>query len=363
MKTVKKTLKSFDLFSYTIASTISIGIAFLPYVAGEEIRSAWLKLIITAIPYFGFLFLIHLFIKTYHDGDFFGELQQAVWKPVYYFIVIYLFCSIIYAGGVALTGMSIVVGSFLLPNIEKWIYILLFLVVVAVGVYYGLAAISRFLVMTVTIEALILFVIFILGFNENFRWLYIPPVTAFDITVLLKSSISDMARYGGLVTLLGIIGFVHKPENVLKATSAGLVFVVVTYVALAIVVLGTFGYEESLHLTSPFISLVQSFGTDTGVFERLDLLFLSFWIIVFYKIVIVHVWFLLYMTKVSIPKLNGKIAIFIICSLLFILTMSSPPIIDEYWRAHHMNTIIYSLLLPSVCLLYLIVRKKRNESA
>ncbi|UOE94351.1 GerAB/ArcD/ProY family transporter [Alkalihalobacillus sp. LMS39] len=362
MKTVKKTLKSFDLFSFTIASTISIGIAFLPYVAGEEIRSAWLKLIVTAIPYFGFLFLIHLFIKTYQDGDFFGELQQAVWKPVYYIIVIYLFCSIIYAGSVALTGMSIVVGSFLLPNIDRWIYIFLFLVVVAVGVYYGLAAISRFVVMTVTIEVVILVVIIMLGFNENFRWIYIPPVTAVDMTVLIKSSISDMARYGGLVTLLGIIGFVHKPENVFKATSGGLVFVVVTYVALALVVLGTFGYEESLHLTSPFIALVQSFGTDTGVFERLDLLFLSFWIIVFYKIVIVHVWFLLYMTKKSIPNVNGKLTILGICSLLFIITISSPPIIDEYWRIHHMNTIVYSFILPSLCLLYLIVKKKRNES-
>ncbi|WP_170885437.1 GerAB/ArcD/ProY family transporter [Bacillus alkalicellulosilyticus] len=363
MKTVQKTLKSFDLFAFTVSSTISVGIAFLPYVAGEEIRSAWLKVMIGSLPFFGFLFLLHLFNKRYSTGDFFLELKKRIWKPVYWLIIGYLFISIIYAGGIVLTGMGAVVNTYLLPNTSQWVYILFFLVVVAVGVYYGLAAIIRFVVLTIVIEFSILLVIIAIGFTEPFRWIYIPPVMDIDISLLLKSTISDFARYSGLVTLLGLVVYSKPNQSIIKPTSFGLLFVLIVYTALSIVVLGTFGFEESLQLISPFIALVQTYSTAGGVIERLDLIFLAFWLVLFFKIIIIHIWFLVLMLKKNFPNVNGKWFILLICGMLFVLNLFLPPIISDYWRVHNFNTAMYALVLPSVLLIYLLLRKKGGRQA
>ncbi|MCD8503339.1 MAG: hypothetical protein LRY71_18885 [Bacillaceae bacterium] len=43
-----------QLFAFTYCSTITLGVTFLPYIAEEEIRSAWLKVLFGSLPYLFF---------------------------------------------------------------------------------------------------------------------------------------------------------------------------------------------------------------------------------------------------------------------------------------------------------------------
>ena len=61
MKVEGRPFRSFDVFVFTINSSIGAGLALMPFVSGEEIRSAWLKIITAAFPFFVNLFNLSFF--------------------------------------------------------------------------------------------------------------------------------------------------------------------------------------------------------------------------------------------------------------------------------------------------------------
>ncbi|WP_096202019.1 GerAB/ArcD/ProY family transporter [Bacillus sp. FJAT-45350] len=363
MKSSNKGIRGFTIFAFTVSTTMSMGLGFLPFVSGEEVRSSWLKLPIAALPYFLLFILLSAFMKKYNSHDFFGILKSSVWRWVYWFISIYLVISLYYAGGVLVNGMGLIVETYLLPNTPMWLYIGTFMVVSAIGVYYGIETIGRFVVLTFVFEFLILTVIIFLGFSDFFRWIYIPPIVSVDLTVMLKGAVSDMARYGGILPLFGLVAYVKQRQGLLTSMSFGLTFVVITYVSLSIVTIGTFGFEETINLVSPFIALIQSFKSESAMFERLDLFFLSFWLYGFYKIYTIHVWFLTYIYHKTIPKLNrhlGNIGTHII---VFFLVMMLPTYVDRSVKIHNFNTIVFSLVVPISLLIFLLLKKKSGDKS
>ena len=222
MKEALRQFRSVDVFAVTFCSTITMGIAFLPYVSDVEVRSAWLKLIVGSTPYFFLIWLIYLFTRKYPDYDFFGALKQNVWKGLYWFLMLYFILSTLFSLSKGVNDFNLLVRTFLLFNTPKWSIILSFLLVVFIGVYYGIQSITRFAVLFFTLEALFIIFICIFSFGESFHWFFVPPIFTTDILTFLRSSLSDAARYGGTVVLLGYIMYVKKNEPIGKAMSLAL---------------------------------------------------------------------------------------------------------------------------------------------
>ena len=356
-----KGFRGFTLFAFTISTTISIGLAFLPFISGEEIRSSWLKLILGSGPYFLYIYLLYRFTIAYNSYDFLGVLKINIWNVIYWLVSAYWVISILFAGGIIINGMSLIIDTFLLPETPQWGYLSVFMVVSAIAVYYGIEAIGRFVTITIFFDFLILFIIVFLGFSDFFRWVYIPPLVVVDPITMAKGAVSDMARYGGLLPLLGFLAFVKKSPGIYRAMNIGLLFVMVTYVTLSIVVIGTFGFEQSINLVSPFISLIQSFKGEAVMFERLDLFFLSFWLYGFFKIYTIHIWFLTYIFKRAVPSINQHVVNVASHAIVFVLVMLIPTYMDESWRIHNFNMILFSLVIPILLLLFLLLKKRNGE--
>ncbi|WP_216831454.1 GerAB/ArcD/ProY family transporter [Alkalihalobacterium elongatum] len=360
MKNDEKIFRSFDLFAFTVCSTFGVGLVFLPFVSGEEIRSAWLKLIVGVIPYFILVYLIHRFVQKYESQNLFLESKKQLPKFIFYLTVIYFIVSTLYSGVVVIKGMDTIVQTYLLPETPRGIIVGSFLLVVGAAAYYGVAAITRFVVFFVLFDVIILLFLVALFFGEQFRWIYIPPVIAVDPITFSLSTLSDTIRYAGVFVLLAFVSHVKKKEKVLHSMNYGLIFVMVTYVVLSLVAVGIFGFEESLALLSPFIALVQTFGGEAGVLERIDLFFVSFWIIAFYKMVIIHVWFMVYLARIAWPKIHPTKWVVTYILILFISIVATADFTNESWRPYHVNTLIYSFLLPMILLCYFLFRKKRG---
>ncbi|MDE5416096.1 endospore germination permease [Alkalihalobacterium chitinilyticum] len=363
MKNDEQIFRSFDIFAFTVCSTFGVGLVFLPFVSGEEIRSAWLKLIVGVIPYFILVYFIHRFVQKYESQNLFSESKKQLPKLIFYGIVIYFILSTLYSGIVVIKGMDTIVQTYLLPETPRWIIVGSFLLVVGAAAYYGVAAITRFVVFFVLFDVIILLFLVTLLLGEHFRWIYIPPVIAVDPVTFSLSTLSDTIRYAGVFALLAFVSHVKKKEKVLHSMNYGLIFVMVTYVILSLVAVGTFGFEESLALVSPFISLVQTFGGEAGGLERIDLFFVSFWIIAFYKMVIIHVWFMVYVARIAWPKIQPEKWVITYILILFIGIMATADFTNEPWRPYHVNTLIYSFILPMVLLCYFLFRKKRGRAS
>ncbi|MFV8830004.1 GerAB/ArcD/ProY family transporter [Alkalihalobacterium sp. APHAB7] len=363
MKNDEQIFRSFDIFALTVCSTFGVGLVFLPFVSGEEIRSAWLKLIVGVIPYFILVYLIHRFVQKYDSQNLMLETKNHLPKLIYYGIIIYFILSTLYSGIVVTKGMDTIVQTYLLPETPRSIIIGSFLLVVGAAAYYGVAAITRFVVFFVMFDVVILLFLIALFFGDHFRWIYIPPLIAVDPITFSLSTLSDTIRYAGVFVLIAFVSHVKKKEKVLHAMNYGLIFVMVTYVVLSLVAVGTFGFEQTLALLSPFIALVQTFGGEAGGLERIDLFFVSFWIIAFYKMVIIHVWFMVYLARITWPKIHPTKWVITYILILFIGVVATADFTNEPWRPYHVNTFIYSFILPIILLCYFLFRKKRGGAA
>ncbi|MCT8136558.1 GerAB/ArcD/ProY family transporter [Anaerobacillus sp. CMMVII] len=353
--------KGIDLFAFTCCSTIALGVTFLPYVGGDEVRSAWLKVMIAVLPYLLLFFLLKKFSLKYDSYDFFLEVKNSTWKWVYWVILLYFIVSTFIAIIFGLEALTLITKVYLLPNTEQWTVLLLFIAVAGVGLAYGITAISRFVVALIFVEFILLFSIIFLGFSEYFRWIYIPPILTTDITTLLKSSISDMARYSGVIALLGFLPYLNRNCAVFRPMSYGILLVVAIYVAICIVILGTFGFEQSLTLVSPFTALVQSVSTRTGVVERVDLFFLGVWIIAYYKIMLIQAWFLLFLLQRFIPIKKPNIYLVLSLGLLFFVSVWVPGFVEPIWVPVYLNQLVYSLIVPTGILIILILKRKKGD--
>lgn len=357
---IDRKFKAIDLFAFTCCSTITLGVTFLPYVGGDEVRSAWLKVLVAVLPYFLLFFLIKKFSSKYESYDFFYEIKNSVWNWVYGLIVIYFIFSTIASIIFGLEALTLLTKVYLLPNTDQWVVLLLFIIVSGFGLAYGITAISRFVVALIFVEFLLLFSIVALGFSEYFRWIYIPPIWTTDVVTFLKSSLSDMARYSGIIAVLGFLPYLKKNTSVFKSMSYGLLLVVSIYVAICIVVVGTFGFEQTLSLISPFTALVQSLSTRTGVVERLDLFFLGIWIIAYYKIMLIQTWFLLFLLQRLCPIKRPKLYIILSLLILFSIAVWIPGFVEQIWIPVYFNQLVYSFLVPTIILSLLILKRKKG---
>ncbi|MCD8503340.1 MAG: spore germination protein [Bacillaceae bacterium] len=288
---------------------------------------------------------------------FFGELKTNVWKWVYYLVLFYFIVSTFLAIMFGIESMTIVTNVYLLPKTDRWVIILLFLMISGIGVMYGIKAITRFMVSLIFIEFLILIFIVFLGFGEHFRWLNVLPIWTTDFYTFAKSSVSDMARYAGVITLLSFLPYMKTDAAILRPTIYALLFVVTTYTTICIVVLGTFGFEQALTLLSPITALVQSTSTRSGIFERLDLFFLGVWVIAYYKIMLIHTWFIVDLMKRTFVKKIGKLYLFFTLSAVFIVTLYTPSFAEHIWMPFNYNQVLYSSIIP-ICLFLLLIVKK-----
>ncbi len=362
MRNTIQQFRGFDLFAFTFSSTITLGVAFLPYVADGEIRSAWLKLIITSIPFLFQVWLISKYFRLYNNMDFFKVFKNHAGPFIYFTIMAYLIISSIFSTMKVTQDLTFLVRTFMLKTTPTFFIILPFIILISIAVHYGLLTIVRFVSFFVVAEIILLSTFLAWGFfGGYFDWIFIPPVMNVDLSVFLNSSISDAARYGGIVTLLGFIQYVKRGEKTFRAMSTGLLCVMLVYVSLSLVVLGVFGYEEAIHLISPIITLVQSITPSTGLLERMDLLFLGFWIISFIKVSCILFWFSIHLLEQLLPKIKRGILIVCITPLFFIYANWVPFQFIEGWHAYNINVLVASLLVPCLLLIFVILRHRNSR--
>lgn len=359
---IQRQFHAFDLTVFTFCSTIAMGVVFLPYVSEEEVRNAWLKLFVTSFPYFLMLFLLYLFCKRYPDYDFFGALKTNLWPILYWPIILYFIFSALLSSLTITKAMEIIVHTYLLPATPTWLVVAIFFISIALAVYYGIITITRFLVLFAIVEIITLTIIVFIGFSEHFEWVYIPPLWSTDLLTFLKSSISDAARYGGVTVLIAYVSYMKKGEAILRPMWIGLALVMIFYVTISIVVLGTFGFDYAIQLLSPILSLVQASSDHTGVLERLDLFFLTIWLLTFYKVLMILLWFAVYLAKRSLPKIHSSRWIIGFLILTYGIYLFTPNYIQLNPLFYDINNLIVSLMLPYTLLLFLLFKKGKVQS-
>ncbi|MBU9714867.1 GerAB/ArcD/ProY family transporter [Evansella tamaricis] len=357
-----KRIGSVELFTFTYCSAVTLGFMFLPYISSEEIRSAWLKVIVAVLPYLLLIFMWKKVVDKHQNRDFFHLFKEMSPKWIFYSVIFYLFASSIYSLLFGTKSLIIIVQTYLMQDTEQWIIGSSFLLVLFLSALYGIHAISRMIVVIFFHEILLVIALISFLFSDEFRWINVPPYFGVDAITFLKSSLSEVTRYGGIIALFAFVPLVKNDVKVFKPITFSILSIMVTYVLICVATLGVFGYDQALTLLSPVTALMQTSTSPTGLFERLDLFFLTVWIISFFKIGLIFIWFTAFLLRLIFPVTPEKqgFHIAIVTSIVLLLTLLTPSITNFDWRYYNMNMLVYALLIPMTILAYLLIRKKQG---
>ncbi|MDQ0255731.1 spore germination protein (amino acid permease) [Evansella vedderi] len=351
-----------ELFTFTYCSAVTIGFIFLPYISSEEIRSAWLKVIVAVIPYLLFIYLYKKVVTKHNDRDVLHLFKDMTSPWIYYFVITYLFASTIYSIFFGTKGLIIIVQTYLMQDTPQWTIGMFFLLVIGLSASYGIHAITRMIVIIFFHEIILFISLVLFIFSDDFKWINIPPFLTVDIGTFLVSSISEVTRYGGIIALFAYLPFVDKKVKVFRPITLSVIFIMFTYFLICLVTLGVFGFDQALTMLSPVTALMQTTTSPTGLFERLDLFFLTVWVMSFFKIGLIFVWFSSMLLKEIIPLKvkNYWVQIWIIITISTLIVISTPSIVNLDWRPYNINMLSYTLFVPVMMFLYLLIRKKQG---
>ncbi|MBU9721433.1 MULTISPECIES: GerAB/ArcD/ProY family transporter [Bacillaceae] len=355
-------LGSVELFTFTYCSAVTIGFMFLPYISQEEIRSAYFKVMAAVIPYLLLIFLWKKVVDKHQERDMFSLLKKNSKSWIYYPVILYFIGSCLYSLLFIVKSLIIIVQTYMMQDTEQWIIGIAFLITVGASALYGIHAISRMIVVIYFHEILLVITLIGFLFSEDFRWVNIPPYLGVDVLTFMKSSLSEVTRYGGIVTVFAFLPLVKKDVKVFKPIIISLLSIMATYVLICITTLGVFGYDQALTLLSPVTALMQTTTSPTGLFERLDLFFLTVWVMSFFKIGLIFIWFTATLCKQIVPVKPKRewIYITLVSSIIVILMLITPSITSFDWRPYNLNMLSVSLMVPFLILLYLKFRKKKG---
>ncbi len=169
--------------------------------------------------------------------------------------------------------------------IERWILettpktVMIFLMI-ATGIYLGkqnLRVIARFFTI-VNVLVFLLFVLSFFAFSNNLSFTNLLPISQSSITDMFKGSTQVTTALLGFEILLFIFPFVLGQEKqMLKKMTSAIATVVIIYLYFAVLTLATFSQKEIAIVPEPVLYMLK--GLSFRVVERIDMIFLSYWII------------------------------------------------------------------------------------
>jgi spore germination protein (amino acid permease) len=314
--TENQSITKFQLFFILIQTQIGTGLLSLPNVVQKTAKGdGWISTLFAGIAVQVIITVYWLLLKrfpnhTYPEitqklfGSFFGKLVN---------MVIYL--HFILVGGLATILFNKLINLWLLPLTPNWI--ISFLIVMA-SIYLtisDLRVIARFFVIASSLILLVLFISILSLFIPK-EVHFILPIGSSGLKNILMGSNNSLLAMLGFEGILFMFPFViQNKRGVLKTISLANIFITLFYTYFIFITLITFSPHQLTQMREPILNLLR--GISYNVIDRLDLVFLSIWLVPMTTSVIAYLFLAsktMNVKKKTYPKvviLNGIIIFFI----------------------------------------------------
>lgn len=266
-------------------------------------------------------------------------------KWVAYFYGLYF----VFLAGINISRFAYFASTTLNPDVDAWIFCALIAACGFYGAFLGIEGIGRFSAFAFSL--LILAVTVVVGFSlKSYEEINFYPVIVNDTSSILKNVLYMTSNSFEMIVLVCLFDKING--NAVKMYAWSVIGAFFTLFLLVLMVIGVMGDGAALQ-TFPLFALFQL--AKSGIFERLDILHISFWIMgVFVKSVT-----LIYCTGLCFKKGKNKIK----CAAAAIASLVVSVIFSGYVQLGEMPLAIYLVPFFIFCVLIPIltlVFKKRN---
>ncbi|MCM3626650.1 spore germination protein [Paenibacillus glycanilyticus] len=267
-----------QLFFLIIKTQIGIGLLSLPSVIQHSAGGdAWISVLGSGLA-IQLLILVYWHLCKRYPGMnlsemtivFFGSYIGRSVNAIYY-------CFFVIIAGYACTLYVRLIKVWLLPLTPGWVLLLL---IIGVSIYLALEdlrVIARFYQLAAVLFVL-LFVISLATFSNDIHLSNILPVGQSDISQIISGSEKTFFAMLGFEVILYFSAQVKDtPSGILKTITMANWFVTLFYSYFVFICLIGFSQEALSKVKEPVLFLLR--GLTFQLFDRLDLIFLTIWII------------------------------------------------------------------------------------
>ncbi|WP_162463048.1 GerAB/ArcD/ProY family transporter [Paenibacillus psychroresistens] len=275
---MNNTITRSQLFFLIIKTQIGIGLLSLP----SEIhriakRDAWISVLLAGVVIQLLLFVYWQLLKKFPNHTLseitvriFGSYIGKALNLIYY--VFYILIA-----GYASTLYVHLIHTWMLPNTPSWVLLLLIIGIVVYLAIENLRVIARFFVLASLLFGFLILISF-LNFTNEMHFSNILPVGQSGAMQIFKGSQRTFFSMLGFEVIFYFFAQVqNNPKGLFRVISLANCFVTLFYTYFVFICLVGFSPKALEQVNEPVLFILK--GLTYQLFDRLDLLFLTIWII------------------------------------------------------------------------------------
>lgn len=307
---------------FTISSLmIGVGIMTLPRTVAKATNSSdgWLSILIAGGVALLMAWLIAKLSVRFRNRTFLEYVGDKTGKPIAYMVgALYILYFLAFTSYIT-RSVAELTKQYLFDWTPGEVISLGFLLVVIYAVSGSRVGLVRMAVLFLPFVLLVTGIFLLMSVNL-FEFKKLLPVLHSDWGSILGGVKESIFSFLGFEGILFYATLMRKPEKAPKLASIGVLITIVTYVLIYLFTIAVFSYEVTENIMYPTIELAREVTVPGEFFERLESLFLIFWLVsVFATTSIaldVSIQSLRYFTKVDKKKL-----LYVLAPFLYLLAM------------------------------------------
>ncbi|WP_339146167.1 MULTISPECIES: GerAB/ArcD/ProY family transporter [unclassified Sutcliffiella] len=364
MITNKNEISQWQLFVLIIQTQIGVSVLSLPYTVSKNAKwDGWISVIVAGIGIQIIITVIWMLLKNKDKMEtiysmqmlLFGKKLGFIFNSLYilFFITIFSFILVLY---------SEIIKTWILIYTPHWMIVITLLVPIIYLVKAGLQPIARFNVLTAFIIVLIIISVAISYKKVNI--LYILPIGYNGIKNILIASKDCIIAMLGLEVIM--VGYAHTkiaPRKAYFMSSIANIFVTFLYSFTVFTCSIYFSPDEIKTIPQPVLYMTKGFTSP--LLERVDLIFVTFWVLLVITTASSYLYMASYGVKFTFKTLNFKAIVLVVALISYPLTFIPREqylLIDDIGRVINYVTFGFLLFLPILLLLLSYLFKGKGEN-
>ncbi|MFP7298465.1 GerAB/ArcD/ProY family transporter [Neobacillus niacini] len=271
-------ITKFQLFFIFIQTQVGVGLLSLPHEVQKSAKTdGWLSTLIAGVAVQLMLVIYWQLLKRFPTLIYTEITQKILGVFLGRFLNLFIYLNFILVGGLAAILFIKIIKLWLLPLTPGWIISLMILTACVYLAISDLKVIARFYVLASSL-ILLLAITSIFGWFTPKEFHYLLPIGSSgykNIVLGSKNSLLAMLGFEGLLFLFPYL--IDNKKGVLKTISLANIFITLIYTYFVFITLISFSVDQLALMREPVLNLLR--GISYKMVDRVDLIFLSIWIV------------------------------------------------------------------------------------
>lgn len=344
---------------------IGVGILSLPRQLSLVTKGSdgWVSIILGGIIVGICCWIVSKLASRFPGQTFYDYSAKIITKPVALILTVIFAIHFSLFTAYEMRSIAFITKQYLLHRTPTEVIALAFLLVVIYSVAGERVSLFRLNIMFLPI---IFFITLIVGlFNiqliemDNFF-----PVFQTSISGYASGVKETIFSFEGFEILLFYVALMNRPKKAMKASLFGMSVVVILYLFIHIITIGSFSYLATAQLLYPTVELAKEVQVPGGFFERFESIFFTIWIMALFNTAAMGYDVALLAINSIFKRVKKHVIIFIMAPIIYIVGLLPQDFNGMNKMAQYISYlgVVMGFVLPAILLVLAKLRRLKGNA-